>query len=81
MKQSLRPWLHCVMLVALIAIPAEGILSQSAPNRYWVQFEGKEQSELAPGHTTPYSVDEPTAFLSERAIQRRTTQAIDSHRS
>lgn len=70
-------WLHCAILFALIAIPAEGILSQSAPNRYWVQFEGKEQSELAPGHATPFSVDEPTAFLSDRAIQRRTTQAIE----
>ena len=50
--------------------------SQSAPNRYWVQFEGKEQTELFPGHETPFSLDQPEAFLSDRSLERREVQSI-----
>jgi len=41
---------------------------QTAPNHYWVQFSDKNGSL--------YSLDEPSAFLSERAIQRRLQQQI-----
>ena len=37
--------------------------SQIAPDRYWVQFTDK--------NNTPYSIDRPEEFLSERSIQRR----------
>ena len=37
--------------------------SQIAPDRFWVQFTDK--------NNTPYSIDRPEEFLSERSIQRR----------
>lgn len=43
-------------------------LAQVAPNKYWVRFTDKNDS--------PYSVDDPAAFLSERAIARRVAQGI-----
>lgn len=58
---------------ALGTLPAHG---QNAPHRYWVQFEGKVQSELPAGYTTPYSVADPGAFLSPKAIHRRALQGI-----
>ena len=36
---------------------------QVAPDKYWIQFTDKSN--------TPYSIDRPDEFLSERAIQRR----------
>lgn len=37
--------------------------AQVAPNRYWVQFTDKNNS--------PYSIDRPEEFLSQRALDRR----------
>ena len=42
--------------------------AQVATNIYWVQFTDKNNS--------PYSIDNPEAFLSERALQRRANQGI-----
>ncbi len=42
--------------------------AQIAPNKYWVQFTDKNNS--------PYSIDNPEAFLSQRALQRRANQGI-----
>ncbi|MEN9395275.1 MAG: Subtilisin, partial [Bacteroidota bacterium] len=42
---------------------ADGVLSQNAPGFYWVQFSDK--------NGTPYSIEYPQAFLSERALQKR----------
>jgi subtilisin family serine protease len=56
-----------VFIVAcLIAVEMFG---QSAPNKYWVEFSDKNGS--------PYSVDNPQEFLSERAITRREMQGIE----
>jgi serine protease AprX len=41
---------------------------QIAPDRYYVQFTDKNNS--------PYSIDNPSAFLTERAIERRENQQI-----
>lgn len=49
---------------------------QSAPQRYWVQFEGKAQHELPAGYSTPFKVSEPEAYLSPKAIYRRAIQNI-----
>ena len=56
-------------------------LSQTAPNRYWVQFEGKLAEELPPAHSTPYTLNAPEGFLSPKAIYRRALQniAITAH--
>ncbi|MBQ8958406.1 MAG: S8 family peptidase [Bacteroidales bacterium] len=42
--------------------------AQIATNIYWVQFTDKNNS--------PYSIDNPEAYLSERALQRRANQGI-----
>lgn len=44
------------------------VIAQSAPGTWWVQFTDKSG--------TPYSIDQPEAFLSQRAIQRRLQQGI-----
>jgi hypothetical protein len=51
-------------------------MAQTAPGRYWVQFEGKEIQQLPAGHATPFVLNEPEAFLSHRAIARRQRQDI-----
>ncbi len=63
-------WLR-VPPVLFFCIPlffARALHAQTAPNTYWVQFTDK--------NTTPYSLAQPDEFLSQRAIQRRTTQGI-----
>lgn len=49
------------------------IKAQIAPDKYWVQFTDKNNS--------PYSINKPEEFLSERAIQRRQNYniAIDNN--
>lgn len=42
--------------------------AQVAPDKYWVQFTDK--------NNTPYSINKPQEFLSERAIQRRQDYGI-----
>lgn len=56
----------------LLYLSISGILpasSQVGPNMYWVQFTDKTN--------TPFSVDNPEEFLSERAINRRMAQNIN----
>ena len=57
-----------LLLVAAMAVPA-----QIAPDIYWVQFTDKANS--------PYSIDNPEAYLSPRALQRRANLniAIDEY--
>lgn len=42
--------------------------TQVAPDKYWVQFADK--------NNTPYSIERPEEFLSERAIQRRVKYGV-----
>jgi hypothetical protein len=63
-------------LVLLTLFQANSLQCQTAPNRYWVQFNGKELPELAVGHSTPFSLNSPEDFLSERSMQRRERQSI-----
>lgn len=61
-------------LLLLFTIVFVGILHAQVPsgNLYWIQFNSKVN--------TPYSIDKPEYFLSDRALQRRAAQniAIDS---
>ena len=57
--------LSFLLLFFAVATFAE---AQVAPNVYWVQFKDKDNS--------PYSIDNPEAFLSQRALQRRANQGI-----
>jgi len=63
--QHLASWGACFLLVSLTSVE---VASQTAPNTYWVEFTDKA--------STPYSLAAPEAFLSARAIQRRTAQNI-----
>lgn len=57
------------LLGLLLCAPLTGTLrAQTAPATYWVQFKDKTH--------TPYSLDAPQAFLSQRAIERRARQQI-----
>ena len=47
---------------------AQTAMAQLAPNKYWVLFTDKDNS--------PYSLDAPEAFLSQRSIDRRLAQGI-----
>lgn len=49
---------------------------QTAPNRYWIQFDGKLAEQLPAGYSTPYTLDAPAEFLSPKAIYRRALQNI-----
>jgi serine protease AprX len=56
-------------LVALIMALFSGVVNaQIAPDAYYVQFTDKANS--------PYSVNNPEAFLTQRAIDRRVNQGI-----
>jgi hypothetical protein len=50
-------------LVIILTGLTIGSMAQVAPDKYWVKFTDKNNS--------PYSVNNPSAFLSERAIERR----------
>lgn len=56
------------VLMTLLLIVGVTAYSQIAPDRYWIQFADK--------NNTPYSIDRPEEFLSERAIQRRIKYGI-----
>jgi len=62
---------------ALGALVSNDLLAQTAPDRYWVQFEGKLTEELPEGFTTPYQLDHPEEFLSAKSLERRGRQGID----
>lgn len=57
-----------ISLLVVFLFAALGAAAQVAPGRYWVTFTDKEN--------TPYSVDNPSEFLSARAIERRVNQGI-----
>ena len=76
MRLAAQMWRSFGGLVLLTLFQANSLQCQTAPNRYWVQFNGKELPELAVGHSTPFSLNSPEDFLSERSMQRRERQSI-----
>lgn len=54
-----------LLLFLVVATIAQ---AQVAPGIYWVQFTDKNNS--------PYSIDNPEAYLTQRALQRRANQGI-----
>lgn len=56
------------VLMTLLLIIGVNAFPQIAPDRYWVQFADKNNS--------PYSIDKPEEFLSERSIERRVKYGI-----
>lgn len=56
-------------LFMLLVLPVTFVWAQKlAPDTYWVQFTDK--------NGTPYSLSNPKAFLTEKALERRTKQNI-----
>ncbi len=55
-------------LIAFFCAGFTFVNGQIAPETYWVQFADK--------NNTPYSLDKPEEFLSQRAISRRQRQGI-----
>jgi subtilisin family serine protease len=59
-----------LLVLFVISLSFTSVLqAQTAPNKYWVEFTDKNNS--------PYSVDNPIEFLSQKSIDRRNTQEID----
>ena len=61
-----------LVLLATICTICANVFSQIGPNLYYIEFTDKNNS--------PYSIDNPREYLSERALTRRNVQniAIDS---
>ena len=57
-----------VLCVIFFIILGSNITAQIAPDKYWIQFTDKNNS--------PFSIDSPNVFLSQRAIDRRAAQNI-----
>ncbi|MCX6251757.1 MAG: S8 family serine peptidase [Bacteroidetes bacterium] len=55
-------------LFCLILLLPSPVFSQVAPKKYFIEFTNKTG--------TPYTIDHPEAFLSGRAIERRSNQGI-----
>ncbi|MDD4576896.1 MAG: hypothetical protein PHI36_10765, partial [Bacteroidales bacterium] len=49
-----------ILIIQLFII---NLISQTAPNKYWIQFIDKNNS--------PYSINQAEEFLSQRSIERR----------
>ena len=60
--------LHKLTLVIVLLTVIQGF-SQIAPDKYYIQFTDKNNS--------PYSIDNPEEFLTQRAINRRVNQGIE----
>jgi serine protease AprX len=57
-----------VLIIFFLITTSAGVFSQTYPGRYFISFTDKNNS--------PYSLDRPGEFLSERALQRRIKQDI-----
>lgn len=60
--------MRTIMLIFVLVLPFLGTAQTVTPKRYWFQFTDKEN--------TPYTLDQPLAFLSQRALDRRQRQNI-----
>lgn len=59
--------MRAVVLLFILAFSVAAS-AQVAPNKYWIQFTDKTN--------TPYTIGDPSQYLSQRAIDRRTRQGI-----
>src|ERR1035437_5667151 len=56
-------------ILVLFSVLSSALFAQpTSYTKYWIQFKDKNNS--------PYSISNPSQFLSARAIQRRTNQNI-----
>lgn len=67
---------HFVLLFILVLLPFGNAYGQeSQVNRYFIYFADKADNNY------PYSLSDPSSFLTQRAIERRTKQGIDIQES
>lgn len=59
--------------IALFLVLGSGVNAQLAPGKYWVEFIDKQN--------TPFSLNNASEFLSQRAIERRAIQGIPIQQS
>ncbi len=57
-----------IRITLILSILAVQLAAQIAPDTYYIQFADKANS--------PYTIEQPSAFLSQRAIERRQKQGI-----
>ena len=57
-----------VVLILALFFTVPGIFAQVAPDKYFIEFTDKDNS--------PYSINNPAEFLSERSLTRRANQYI-----
>jgi hypothetical protein len=60
--------LNLTLFILFLSL-STAMMAQVAPDKYYIQFTDKNNS--------PYSIDQPEAFLSQRAIDRRAKYNID----
>lgn len=65
-KHNIMRLLFSFTITMLITLNLSG---QVSPNKYWIRFTDKNNS--------PYSIENPEQFLTQRAIDRRIAQDID----
>ncbi|MBN8702459.1 MAG: S8 family serine peptidase [Bacteroidetes bacterium] len=63
---SFNPFYFCLLFMFIVF--NSFVIGQTAPTKFWVQFTDKIG--------TPYSISNPSAFLSAKAIERRLKQNI-----
>lgn len=56
-------------LIIISMLLTSVLLAQVSSDKYWIKFTDKDNS--------PYSINNPEAFLSQRAIERRNKQGIE----
>lgn len=57
-----------LVVIIIAVLTTVGSIAQVAPNKYWVKFTDKNDS--------PYSIESPSEFLSQRALDRRAAHGI-----
>ena len=63
-----KGWLIFIIFISTFTVYSQNG-NQVAPGKYWVEFSNKVN--------TPYQLDNPEEFLSDRAIERRNRQGIE----
>ncbi len=57
-----------LITITIVILFSNFISAQVAPDKYWIRFTDKNNS--------PYSINNPEEFLSQKAIDRRIIQGI-----
>jgi serine protease AprX len=67
-KESVNYYRIGLFVMFIVFLCAKGLADEFVPVKYWVSFTDKKNS--------PYSIDRPLEFLSQRSVERRVKQGI-----